>query len=303
MPTGHPADSGRSTSSRPMSRAPNSGCSGGPRRSSGVLGPRRWCWNSRRSASARSEAAAPSWPRSCSSMDTTSGRSARRWSATARETTTRTPTTSSPSIRHDEKRSSESSLAPRGASRPIRAVDHPPRRDACRRSILHFVSMLGSSLALVLSASARPALASNYTTAVATAAVFGVHEIALVGSVTPANPFDVAVKVRFTPASGEKHAVTVDAFYDGGTTWRARLYVSEPGSWRWTSPLAVRPVLYGQTGTFAAQRADLRGILRRHPRQSPTMDHRGWSLVSPHQRYGVSAVSSGRRERLAAVRA
>jgi hypothetical protein len=144
-------------------------------------------------------------------------------------------------------------------------VDHPSRPDARRRSVLGFVSILGGSLALVLSASARPALASNYTTAASTAVVFGVHEIALVGSVTTANPFDVAVRVRFTPASGEKNAVAVDAFYDGGTTWRARLYVSEPGAWRWTSQCLVDPSLDAKTGTFASRRAKLRGILRRHP--------------------------------------
>ena len=76
---------------------------------------------------------------------------------------------------------------------------------------------------------ARSALAGNFSTGAA-AIKFGVHEVLLTGDGSVANPFDTLVTVTFTPSSGANQARTVPAFYDGENTWRARVYVSEPGS-------------------------------------------------------------------------
>lgn len=47
---------------------------------------------------------------------------------------------------------------------------------------------------------------------------FGLHEVVLAGTPADANPFDTVATVRFTPPSGAARRVTVQAFYDGGTT-------------------------------------------------------------------------------------
>lgn len=112
-----------------------------------------------------------------------------------------------------------------------------------------------------------PTAAAAHFSAVTEAAVrFGVHEITLTGDGGVTNPFDTQATVEFVPPSGAAHARTVAAFYDGDNRWRARVYVSEPGAWRWTSASAHDPKLAGRSGTFSATDSKLRGRLLTHPR-------------------------------------
>lgn len=96
------------------------------------------------------------------------------------------------------------------------------------------------------------------------AALFGVHEITLAtGDGGVANPHDTEFRVTFTPPSGPP--VTVDGFYDGGTTWAARVYVTEVGSWTWSTVSTDDPGLDSRSGSFTAVASSLRGKLRKHP--------------------------------------
>lgn len=86
--------------------------------------------------------------------------------------------------------------------------------------------------------------------------------------------------MTFVPPTGEKNAKTVHAFYDGDNTWRARVYVSELGIWKWSSRSDTDKGLTGKSGTFAAKDSQLRGRLLIHPknpRQWITEDGR-WFL-------------------------
>jgi hypothetical protein len=112
----------------------------------------------------------------------------------------------------------------------------------------------------------------NFTNG-ATAKKFGVHEVTLIGNAAVANPFATAVSVTFLAPSGR--TVMVDAFYDGGDIWRARVYVEEAGVWRWVSTSYDDPALHNQSGSFTAAHSHLRGMLRKHrrnPRQWMTDD-------------------------------
>ncbi len=123
-------------------------------------------------------------------------------------------------------------------------------------------------LVLLAIPSSAPACiaAQNFSSGTDRATKFGVHEIVLNSENTAANPFDVEATVKFVPPSGESNAKTVTAFYDGGTTWRARVYIAEPGEWRWTSTCGVSKALHGKTGTFQASGSALRGRLLSHPK-------------------------------------
>ncbi|MCX7048432.1 MAG: DUF4038 domain-containing protein [Candidatus Sumerlaeota bacterium] len=115
---------------------------------------------------------------------------------------------------------------------------------------------------------APSAQAANFTTETASAVKFGVHEIVLssAGDAANPNPFDTVVKVNFIPPSGEKNAKIITAFYDGGNTWRARVYVSEAGQWRWSSACETDKSLNAKSGTFKAADSQLRGRLLIHPK-------------------------------------
>tara|TARA_R110002049_G_scaffold4601_5_gene32506 strand:+ start:706263 stop:706967 length:705 start_codon:yes stop_codon:yes gene_type:complete len=94
----------------------------------------------------------------------------------------------------------------------------------------------------------------------------GVFEIALRSDSKLPNPFDVPVKVTFTPPSGAAAAKTVDGFFDGEGTWRARVYVNEVGSWKWSTRCEQDSQLNAQSGEFDVADSDLRGRLLVHPR-------------------------------------
>ncbi len=115
-------------------------------------------------------------------------------------------------------------------------------------------------------ASAPAVWAANFTTGTDPAVKFGVHEIALTGAGSVANPFDTLATVQFVPPSGAKNAKTVYAFYDGDNTWRARVYVSETGAWNWSSACATDKGLDGKTGTVQAADSKMRGRLLPHPK-------------------------------------
>ena len=95
---------------------------------------------------------------------------------------------------------------------------------------------------------------------------FGVYEISLTGNGSVANPFDTVATVTFTPPSGQANTKTVYTFYDGDNTWRAKVYVSETGTWRWSSASTTDKGLNGKTGVFQAIDSKLRGRLLPHPK-------------------------------------
>ena len=142
-----------------------------------------------------------------------------------------------------------------------------------------------SLVAVLASGLAAPALTAvpNFTTGADPAVKFGVHEVVLAGGAAgegELNPFDLDVTVRFTPPAGGGRAKTVTAFFDGDGTWRARVYVDEPGEWRWVSRCSDRAALDGRAGVFRAGDSRLRGRLLVHPgnpRQWMTEDGR-WFL-------------------------
>jgi hypothetical protein len=78
---------------------------------------------------------------------------------------------------------------------------------------------------------ARSIAAQHFSSGSSSATKFGVHEIVLKGDRPTDNPFDIEATVKFLPPSGESNAKTVQAFYDGDTTWRARVYVAGGAVW------------------------------------------------------------------------
>lgn len=81
------------------------------------------------------------------------------------------------------------------------------------------------------------------------------------------DPFGLEVRVRFVRPAGAGDPLEVDAFYDGGNVWRARVYVDAVGRWGWeaSSPDAS---LAGRRGAFEATDlpgATLPGLLGKDP--------------------------------------
>ena len=79
-----------------------------------------------------------------------------------------------------------------------------------------------------------------------------VFEAELQSQTEYANPlWDATVRVSFTSPSGNVR--TIDAFWDGGKTWRVRFAPDELGAWRWKSSCTStdNKGLHGQTGGFA----------------------------------------------------
>jgi len=116
---------------------------------------------------------------------------------------------------------------------------------------------------LTLTTALQQTNATPFSVGTATAMKLGTHEVVLTGNGSVANPFDTVATVTFTPPSGGANAVTVRAFYDGGSTWRARVYVTEAGTWQWTSSSGADAGLNGKSGAFVTVDANLRGILKK----------------------------------------
>ena len=97
-------------------------------------------------------------------------------------------------------------------------------------------------------------------------AQWGVFERAFESGEDHADPFrDVEAAVRFEAPSGRTRQV--EAFWDGGRTWRVRFSPDEPGTWRYRTSCAVDAVLEGREGTFecggpAGERLGARGPIR-----------------------------------------
>ena len=107
------------------------------------------------------------------------------------------------------------------------------------------------TMAQVLSDGNRPAL------------LRGVYEVLLISESAPVHAFQPGlVQVTFTPPGGT--GITVDAFYDGGSLFRARAYCREMGDWTWRCSSADA-TLDGKQGTFRVIDSDLPGKLRQHP--------------------------------------
>jgi hypothetical protein len=91
----------------------------------------------------------------------------------------------------------------------------------------------------------------------------GVYEVALEAAADVPDPYlGATVQVTFTRPDGSK--ATVDAFYDGGRTFKARAYADAVGAWSWASS-AQAAGLGGRRGTFKVVPSALKGKLRKHP--------------------------------------
>ena len=128
------------------------------------------------------------------------------------------------------------------------------------------VSLARSAWTRFLSSPEKP---SNFATGTQKVSKFGVYEVVLTGDGGVGNPYDTIASVTFIPPSGAANAETVEAFYDGGNTWRARAYVGEAGLWRWTTT-SSDPGLDHKSGSFAcvATTPRLRGLIEKHSTNS-----------------------------------
>ncbi len=126
---------------------------------------------------------------------------------------------------------------------------------------------LAATSTATASVSAQPAV--PFATGSQSVSKYGVYEIVLTGNGAVANPYDTIASVTFTPPSGAGNAKTVEAFYDGGNTWRARAYAGEAGSWSWTTSSSDAG-LDAKSGSFfcLATSPGLRGKLKKHPSNS-----------------------------------
>ena len=76
-----------------------------------------------------------------------------------------------------------------------------------------------------------------------------VFEAAFNGGGGHENPlWDVDCRVIFTAPDGQQQ--TIDAFWDGGQTWRVRFSPTQVGAWRWQTECDQDSRLHGQQGTF-----------------------------------------------------
>jgi len=82
-------------------------------------------------------------------------------------------------------------------------------------------------------------------------ALWGMFETEFTAEREVPNPFHaVTMQVVFTAPSGR--SLPVDAFWDGGRTWRVRFSPDEIGEWQWrTSAQPADAGLDGREGRFA----------------------------------------------------
>ncbi len=107
---------------------------------------------------------------------------------------------------------------------------------------------------------AQPVLSKNTPTAWHR----GVYEISLDASNSEANPYyDIAFTVTFTQPDGI--TVKAEGFYDGGSSFKARAYCTQPGFWQWQSS-SNNTGLDARQGSFEVLPSDLKGKLRIHPK-------------------------------------
>jgi len=78
---------------------------------------------------------------------------------------------------------------------------------------------------------------------------WNIAEIELTAAHPHANPCrDVTVSATFTGPGGQ--AITREAFWDGGNTWRLRFAPTAVGRWTWRTTCATDPGLDGRAGTL-----------------------------------------------------
>lgn len=100
------------------------------------------------------------------------------------------------------------------------------------------------------------------------AAEFGTHEVELHARGAFGNPYlDIDCRVTWERPDGS--TVSVDAFYDGANTFKARAYCNAVGTWRWRSTSSLAD-LDGLSGSFPVADSSVspsagKGKLRRHP--------------------------------------
>ncbi|HEV7301268.1 MAG TPA: DUF4038 domain-containing protein [Tepidisphaeraceae bacterium] len=115
----------------------------------------------------------------------------------------------------------------------------------------------------------RPNLNSSLATEAAEAPLRGAYEVTLTASPVFTDAFlQNDLRVTFTRSNGTR--VSVNGFYDGGTTFKARVYLDVVGDWSWRSSSSDAG-LNAKSGTFTVvNRGNLPGKLRkstRDPRQ------------------------------------
>jgi hypothetical protein len=144
----------------------------------------------------------------------------------------------------------------------------PSQAAADRITTVQEIDEMRLMLVLLLGGIVFPAAVTeggNFSAGGDAAVRFGVHEVVLTSEGGQQNPFDTLVTVTFTPGSDARQARRVNAFYDGDNTWRARVYVSQSGPWRWESQCQTDTRLDGKSGGFTARESELRGRLLPHP--------------------------------------
>ncbi|VAW59967.1 hypothetical protein MNBD_GAMMA11-878, partial [hydrothermal vent metagenome] len=131
-----------------------------------------------------------------------------------------------------------------------------------------FYNIISQCFILLLLLNSSVSWSANFTrqgigTSVDSAKLLSIHEIVLnTGDGNVVNPFDTNLTVTFK--SPDK-SITVNGFYDGNNTWRARTYIDVAGNWSWTSR-SSDPGLNGKNGSFSATNSPLSGKLRKHSR-------------------------------------
>lgn len=132
--------------------------------------------------------------------------------------------------------------------------------------------------ALAATATPHASASERFVTNGTTVEQRGCYEALLNMSESVANPFtDVTFTITFTRPNGS--TVTVPGFHDGGTSFRARAYVDQVGTWTWRSS-SNRASLNGRTGSFSVRTATNPGKLRLHPqdRRQFAYDDGSWFL-------------------------
>jgi len=106
----------------------------------------------------------------------------------------------------------------------------------------------------------------------------GFYELSLKTTQTALNPyFDVEIQIVFERPDGSK--VSVDGFYDGRGTFKARAYCDTVGQWRWKSSSNVDD-LDNKGAVFDVEPSSLPGKLRLHreDRRQFAYDNGQWFL-------------------------
>jgi hypothetical protein len=132
--------------------------------------------------------------------------------------------------------------------------------------IAHYLIVLSSALTATAVANSQPAQSTGNILARggASASHRGVYEIELqAASLAGRNPYtEINVRVTFTRPDASE--ATVDAFYDGNDTFKARAYCDTLGEWRWRADSNVDGVSR-RSGAFRVLPSSVKGKLRRHP--------------------------------------